>query len=350
MLVSPYLTIRTGHGLTSVCYFGSRLVTGSRNGGLCSWDLESGNRLSSSRPRADLVSVLPLVPHGIVLSSSCSPHCGIVALQHKDVVSLFDLKRSGVVHEFAMCHSTFARIRCCYSGMPLLLCPSGLNSIVCHDLRAPYEIKGSYNATYSNHGPQKSISSQHVIEVRAPAVGEDVGSLQNFEPLPSVSDHHVAATYESGLVAVLDLRNPAIPVSTLKLKGVEALPSLAAWRDVLLVGDTDGNVSLLHASLSDGLMLLRSKNLYEYDTLLRGVGCLRTRADGAISLACCWDYGIRVLDTHTLEVSAALNAHHDTILDAAFDVVTGDFATCGLDGNAHIWKLFRSSYEGVDAV
>ncbi|GBE58513.1 guanine nucleotide-binding subunit beta 1 homolog, putative [Babesia ovata] len=343
MLASPFLSIRTGHGLTSVCYFGARLLTSSNNGELCSWDLESGNLLSSSRPRPDLVSVLPLLPHG-------SPPCGIVALQHKEVVSLFDLTRSGVVQEFPIDHSTFARVRCCYSGTPLLLCPSGLNTIVCHDLRAPRGIRGLDSNTKADHGSQESRPSQHVVEVRAPAVdGEDVGSLQNFEPLTSVSDRCVAATYESGLVAVFDLRNPALPVSTLKLKDIEALPSLAAWRSVLLVGDTGGNVSMLNLSPSDSLTLLRRRNISDEDTQLRGVGCLRVRADGAVTVACCWDYGVSVLETRTLEAKAVLSEHHDTITDAAFDLVTGDFATCGMDGNAHIWKLFSDSYAGVHA-
>ncbi|GIX60592.1 guanine nucleotide-binding protein subunit beta-like protein 1 [Babesia caballi] len=329
MFFSPCLTIRSDHGLTSVRFLGPRLLTTSSHGDFCSWSLESANLLSSSHPKPDLVSALPLLPPG-------SSSCGIVALQHKGGVCLFDLARGEVFHEYRVDYSGFSRIRFCRPDSPLLLCPSGLGSIVCHDLRLPDPAKAN------------NTSSSPSIEVPPPTGhGTDVGTLQNFEPIPSISAHHVASTYESGLVAVSDLRRPNSPVAALTLPNVEGLPSLDAWRSVLLVGDTSGHVSMLHVSPSSELTLLRQHNVNPDSGSSSGVGCLKVRPDGALTLACCWDYALRALETRTLQVKATLKEHYDSVTDAAFDGPTGRFATCGLDGNAHVWNLFNDNYSPV---
>ncbi|ORM40177.1 uncharacterized protein BXIN_1481 [Babesia sp. Xinjiang] len=237
--------------------------------------------------------------------------CDIVVLQHKCGFCLFDMSRRELFGDVTIDYSNFSRIGLCLEAQR----------------------------------DRITVSASASIELSAPS--DDVGTLQNIEPLPFISDHHFASTYECGLVSVFDLRKTRAPVLSYRLKDVEATPSLAAWRSVLLVGDTCGNVYMLHVSASDGIILLKRANIYSDVAKQSGIGCLEVRSDGAITVAGCWDYSLRVLETRSLEVKAVLCEHNDSIMDISFDISTGDFATCAVDGNGHVWKLFSSNYKRV---
>ncbi|GFE53578.1 guanine nucleotide-binding subunit beta 1 [Babesia ovis] len=191
-----------------------------------------------------------------------------------------------------------------------------------------------------------SFSSSPSIEIPAPGEkGADVGSLQNIEPLPFLSNYHIVATYECGLVSIFDIRSHREPLMKRKLDDSETLLSLDVWRSVLLVGDAGGNISMFHVSDPTGIIPLERINICKGVDSPCGIGCLGVREDGAITVACCWDYSVRVLETRSLEVKAILGDHNDTIMDVSFDRLTGDFATCSLDGNGYMWNLFSSSYK-----
>ncbi|KAK1445197.1 hypothetical protein BgAZ_111030 [Babesia gibsoni] len=329
MLDYPLITVRSSSGLTSVNHCGTHLLTTSSTGDLCQWDRQSGNAVSLWRTKQNLVSALPLESHG-------STSYERVALQHSNGVYIFDLHSESVLEEFDISVSNFARIRLIPQNPPLLVCPSGLSDIICHDIRVPYLEKDASDGYSKNNavktGPENGITLS--------MSSDEFGSLQNIEPLPYLGSDYILSTYECGSICLFDLRNSQRPLFTSDVcKGAEAFPSLAVWRSVALVGDTKGEAHMLNVSKSAGFKLLYRRTLNDEDPGSCVAGCLRIRDDGAVTVACCWDNSIRLFETRSLSMKALCNEHKDNITDIHFHGSTGEFATCGMDGNAHVWKI-----------
>nr|BAN65280.1 guanine nucleotide-binding protein subunit beta-like protein 1 [Babesia bovis] len=320
MEATPVISIRGKDGLTSVCYVNKGLLTSSIGGGLSIWDMTTGNTLTSSHIHRDCVYALPIDSNG----QNCA---SMLAVQHKSGFSVFDLKTDTTLYNADVNYSNFSHI-CFCSSASLLLCPSGINSIACYDVRTAI---GSSDHQNGATGPS-SIS----IELLAPTEGStDIGCLQHIETFPHSSGYRIIAGYETGLVSIFDLRKPQHALMTHTVDGIDTLTAFSVWRDVVLLGDSIGNVSMLHISSSSDVTTLKSHNIYKGEASTAGIGCLKIRPDGAITIACCWDYTIRVLETRSLYTKAIIAEHNDTIVDVCFNAQSGDFATCGLDGNAY---------------
>ncbi|UKJ90042.1 hypothetical protein MACJ_003300 [Theileria orientalis] len=320
----PITSIRFRDGFTSSTYLPDHILTSSITGSVCKWNLENGNPITIFDTKPGIKSCIPYSIDNSTYNS--------VILQEQDAISLFDLN-DNVVYDVAKINpGSFSRVSLLSGGssnLPLVICPFGLNFVKIFDLRLH---QGSVSCTAIAEIPPFRI--EHPLK-------SEVGMLHSCCPFYSLGEFCIVTTYESGSIALYDIRKPTLPVIPVYIMdSLEPIPALSVWNNVLLIGDTVGDIWMFYASQDKGIVFLKKSNVAKDSIKPPGISCLSISHDGSVLASGCWDRCVRVLETKTLDLKFILDHHCSSIVDVSFSADSNTFCTCSSDGNANVWDLF----------
>ncbi|UVC50076.1 hypothetical protein MACK_003941 [Theileria orientalis] len=319
----PLTSIRFKDGFTSSTYLPDHILTSSITGSIHKWNLESGNPIA-------------------IFDTKHNSNYNSLILQEQDAISLFDLNDNLVYDVAKIDPGCFARVSLFSGGssnLPLVISPFGLNFVKIFDLRLN---QGTYALIHYLLGSFTSNAIAEIPPFRIEhPIKSEVGMLHSCSPFHSLGEFCIVTTYESGSIALYDIRKPTSPIVPVYIMdSLEPIPSLSVWNNVLFIGDTVGGIWMFYASQDKGVVFLKKSNVAMDSIKLPGISCLDISHDGSVLVAGCWDRCVRVLETKTLDLKFILDNHCSSIVDVSFSGDSNTFCTCSSDGNVNIWDLF----------
>lgn len=162
--------------------------------------------------------------------------------------------------------------------------------------------------------------------------------MQYCQQVPTIGEMYVIAAYESGTIALYDLRNTNISVTAVyTLETLDCITAGCISSDQLLLGDAVGRLWMLQVSSYHGITYIQQYITSNINSKKCGIGCLDIRYDGIVVAVGSWDECLRLYDLRTLDCMHEFEHHSDQLTAISFQQESTRFATTGKDGNMFLW-------------
>ncbi|KAM0035763.1 putative transcription factor WD40-like family [Helianthus debilis subsp. tardiflorus] len=313
------------HGIISVSIGDNKVISQGKDGTVRCWDIENGelSRIPSAsidanfyhfcklslvkRPAAETKKAEKLTPHHM-----------------EEVLEAFSQELSHGIQEEAE-NSGIFRNDDCQEGLPYVAMAGGERSEV-----EIWDLDAAERIATLPHSSGSSINEFTKGKGMCMAV-------QAFFPSGSQGFLHVLAGYEDGTMGWWDLRNPGVPLTSVRF---HSEPVLSLSMDEMFSGGVSGGaddkIVMFTLDHSLGSCVVKKEISLERP----GIAGTSIRADGKIFGTAGWDHRIRIYNYRNGNPLAILKYHRATCNAISFAADCKQMASASEDTTVALWELY----------
>ncbi|KAH6760979.1 Transducin/WD40 repeat-like superfamily protein [Perilla frutescens var. hirtella] len=343
----PVAVLR-GHraSVTDVCFHPIKniLFSGSTDGELRIWDTLQRRTISSSWVHS--------AAHGII-SIAAAGESRVISQGRDGTIKFWDIGEAGLARTPLTTIKTNSYHFC---KLSLLSNPdSGIMPTEVMENHLGAEVSGGSDAEGRNYvataGEDLSVVEIWDVNtaeklVKLPPISLDRRSTKSrgmcmavraFLPSETESFANVVAGFEDGSMVWWDLRNPALPVTSVKFHSEPVLSlSIDNSRGVGVSGSADEKIVTFTLNPSTGSCLVKKEVILERP----GTAGTSIRPDGKIFATAGWDHRVRIYDYRKGNALAVLKYHHAMCNAVIFSANSKLMASSSEDATIALWELY----------
>lgn len=339
----PVAVLR-GHraSVTDLCFHPLKniLFSGSTDGELRIWDTLQHRTMSSSWVHS--------AAHGII-SIVSSGENRVISQGRDGTVKLWDIGEGGLSRNPLTTIKTNSYHFCKLSLLNAEIKPTEVTVNHRETEGLGSEIPANYVATAGQDLSMVEIwdvnNAEKIITLPCYSTSSDNSmksrgmcmAVRAFLPSGSHAHANVVSGYEDGSMVLWDLRNPALPVISVKF---HSEPILSLSIDYLcgggVSGSADEKIVMFQLDPSTGSCLVRKEIVLDRP----GISSTSIRPDGKIFATAGWDHRLRVYDYRKGNALAILKYHHATCNAVTFSASSKLMASSSEDATIALWEIY----------